>query len=220
MLFVGLVACLPALRRFVPLSPEAKERCKTAPGFAYRKLTRVDFQAAESLAQPEDLKDSRGAWCIRLNTDEAAAAIKGVPRLTVEGTRYAASLEDVVVKEEFVPGCSWLSPELDDDELSRFLEDARIHFALAAIFARTQTCAIRELAVSDLPLAATADEAIVLARHRVEADIQRGLERLYARQARYDRDSYMYGVTWNDRRWSKKVDEELADLEMACSYSK
>lgn len=121
-----------------------------------------------------------------------------------------------MLKAEFIPSCSWLSPDVDDGDLLRILEHESIHFALREIFAREQTCVLRALPESVLPLTTTAEEAISLARHRLEEHIESELEKLNASQNQYDGDVYMYGPTWNDKRWSKKVREDLANLESGC----
>lgn len=216
LLTAGPMACLPALHGSVPVSPEHLERCKSAPGFGYRKLTGADFQAS-GLPDPSQLPEhAGGASSFRFNIDEVAAAIKAVPRTTDGGTLYAASLDDVVLKAEFIPSCSWLRPGVGDGDLRRILEHQSIHFALMEIFAREQTCVLRALPESVVPLTTTAGEAISLARHRLEEHIEGALEKLNARQSQYDGEVYMYGVTWNDKRWSKRVREDLANLESGC----
>lgn len=180
--------------------------------FAYRQLTRADFQAT---TLPPD--QAMHAASINAHTCTRIRPARN-SRFTVSRTRYGESLfyiggiERTTFEVIMIPGCSWWNPAMPDKNRSYVLQHEQIHFALVELTARRLTATAREAARTFMAIHPTPEAARAEIAATVRQWIRSAMDESLAEHTAFDEDTSLFHSPQRQRWWMEKVDGELARL--------
>ena len=178
-------------------------------GFSYRELAVDDFQAPslpKTLASHTQNIAAYSCCRIRLTKDARYKITRGSFKGQVH---YFGGIKYIAFEAVMIPDCSWLNPDIEEENIDYVLQHEQIHFALMELAARELNRKAHKVAQDYLAIQPTYRAA----REEIEAKIKQMVrsanEAVLKDHTAFDEDTSLYYDPESQQQWLERVEEQL-----------
>lgn len=178
--------------------------------FAYRQLTRADFQATalpEPYVRYNHRIQARSCISIRPADDTVLHVTNGA----VSGqTFYLGNVSRITFRAMFNPDCSWWSPDVPTDTTPYVLQHEQIHFGLAELTARRLNREARSGLEQYLAIGKTPQQVQAELVEKVESVCRAAMEQEIEQHTSFDEETSLSYDPKAQQKWFVDITRRLS----------